>query len=46
LEYLRAKGVTGVELEVDAANGPARELYLGLGFRKVAETVWYEARLN
>ena len=45
MEYLKAKGVDGIELEVDSENVPARELYLKLGFRKVHETVWLEKRL-
>ena len=46
MDYLKAKGVDGIELEVDADNAPAREMYLKLGFEKVASTVWYEKRLN
>ena len=46
MEYLKAKGVAGIELEVDSENTPARELYLELGFRKLSETVWYERRLR
>ena len=40
------QGVDGIELEVDAANPSARELYLKLGFKKVGETVWYEKDLT
>ena len=46
LEHLKARGVDGVELEVDSENVPARDLYLGLGFRKLRENVWYERRLR
>ena len=46
MEYLKAKGVAGIELEVDSENTPARELYLELGFRKLSEAVWYERRLR
>ena len=44
--YLKARGVDGIELEVDADNVPAREMYLKLGFESVATTVWYEKRLD
>ena len=46
LEYLEGNGVARVELEVDAENTPARDIYLGLGFRKVSQTVWYEKGLE
>ena len=46
MDYLNARGVGGIELEVDAANAPAREMYLKLGFERVATTVWYEKRLD
>ncbi len=38
------RGAIFVDLEVDADNTPARELYLNLGFRKVGRSVWYEKR--
>ena len=44
MEYLKAKGVDGIELEVDSSNRHATELYLDLGFKKVNEAVWYERR--
>ena len=44
MRYLSEQGVETVELEVDAENTPARELYLKLGFRKVHHSVWYERR--
>ena len=45
MAYLRDKGVDGVELEVAYENTAARELYQQLGFRKAAESVWYEKKL-
>ncbi len=46
MEHLLSMGVTAVELEVDAENTPARELYLKLGYRKVHHSVWYELKLD
>ena len=46
MDYLRAKGVDGIELEVDAENAPARNLYLSLGFKTLRRTVWYEKSLR
>ena len=46
MRYLKEQGVDGIELEVDAANPSARELYLKLGFVKIGETVWYEKDLK
>ena len=46
MEHLVSKGVNGVELEVDAENTPARELYLKLGYRRVHHSVWYELKLG
>ena len=46
MEHLVSKGVDAVELEVDAENTPARELYLKLGYRKVHHSVWYELNLD
>lgn len=40
------RGASFVDLEVDADNIPARELYLNLGFRKVGRSVWYEKRFR
>ena len=40
------RGASFVDLEVDADNTPARELYLNLGFRKVGSSVWYEKRFR
>jgi ribosomal protein S18 acetylase RimI-like enzyme len=45
MEYLKAKEVDGIELEVDSENAPARTMYLSLGFRKIGQTQWYEKRL-
>jgi len=44
--YLIQQGVQAVELSVDGDNEPAREMYLGLGFRKVGGTLWYERGLQ
>ena len=38
------RGASFVDLEVDADNTPARELYLNLGFRKIGRSDWYEKR--
>ena len=46
IEYLNAKGVDQIELEVDSENLPAKYLYIGLGFRKTGRTWWYEKRLG
>ena len=46
IAYLVERGASFVELEVDAENTPARELYLKLGFRKVGRSVWYEKRFR
>ena len=46
MEYLKSKGVDGIELEVDSENDPARELYLKLGYQKIGQTVWFEKRLK
>lgn len=46
MEHLVSKGVNAVELEVDAENTPARELYLKLGYRRVHHSVWYELKLD
>ena len=46
IAYLVGRGASFVDLEVDADNTPARELYLNLGFRKVGRSVWYEKRFR
>ena len=46
LEYLKAKNVNTIELEVDSENVPARQLYLKLGFWKTQNRLWYEKRLD
>ena len=46
IAYLVERGASFVDLEVDADNTPARELYLNLGFRKVGRSVWYEKRFR
>ena len=45
MQHLLSEGVDAVELEVDAENTPARELYLKLGYRRVHHSVWYELKL-
>lgn len=45
IAYLKSQDVNFIELEVDAENVPARELYLSFGFDKIGQTVWYEKRL-
>ena len=44
MEYLNAKGVDRIELEVDQANSHAVEMYRKLGFVSTGYTVWYEKR--
>ncbi len=46
MEHLASMGVNAVELEVDAENTPARELYLKLGYRRIHHSVWYELKLD
>ena len=46
IDYLKSKGVDGVELEVDSENEPATALYRGLGFRQLGQTNWYERRFQ
>ena len=46
IDYLKSRGVDGVELEVDSENKPATSLYLGLGFRQLGRTNWYEKRFQ
>ena len=46
MEHLKARGVDGIELEVDSDNVPARELYQKLGFQRFQETRWYEKALK
>ena len=46
MEYLKSKGVDGIELEVDSENVAATSLYLGLGFEQVRQTVWFEKGLE
>ena len=46
IAYLVERGASFVDLEVDADNTPARELYLDLGFRKVGRSVWYEKKFR
>ena len=45
IAYLKSLDVIFIELEGDAENVPARELYLSFGFDKIGQTVWYEKRL-
>ena len=44
IEYLKRSGASKVELEVDAENSLARDLYLSVGFHSVGRTLWYEMR--
>ena len=46
MQHLLSEGVDAVELEVDAENTPARELYLKLGYRRVHHSIWYELKLG
>ena len=46
MESLRRRGVDAIELEVDAENVPARELYLKLGYRQAHHSVWHELRFG
>ncbi|MBR61381.1 MAG: hypothetical protein CL904_01805 [Dehalococcoidia bacterium] len=46
INYLSSLKIPKVNLEVDASNMSARELYLSLGFELLEETVWYELNLN
>ncbi len=46
MRYLVSTGVGAVELEVDAENAPARELYRKLGFTRVHHSVWYERKFG
>ena len=45
IDHMLRQGVKAVELSVDSANTPARELYLSLGFQKVGGVLWYERSL-
>ena len=45
ISHMLQQGVRAVELSVDSANTPARELYLSLGFQKVGGVLWYERSL-
>ena len=45
IDHMLRQGVKAVELSVDSANTPARELYLSLGFHKVGGVLWYERSL-
>ena len=46
MAYLKSKGIDTIELEVDSENPAGRRLYLGLGFEKVSDILWYEKRLG
>ena len=46
MDYLQGRGVRYVGLDVDAANCPAIKLYAAVGFKKVQEFHWFEARLS
>ena len=44
--YLQSQGVDSIELTVDEENTQATKNWLSVGFRKVAETRWYERKLR
>ena len=46
MAYLKSKGINAIELEVDSENPAGRRLYLGLGFERVGDILWYEKRLK
>lgn len=46
MNYLTAKGVRAIELEVDEENAAAKEMYLSIGFRKAMQMLWYERALT
>ena len=45
MQYLKSKGISVINLEVDSQNDPAIKIYSKLGFEKVRETTWYEKPL-
>ena len=45
MQYLKSKGVSKINLQVDSQNNHAIKIYSKLGFEKIAETTWYEKSL-
>ena len=46
MRWLASQGVELIELEMDSSNLSAARVYESLGFKKVADTVWFELRLD
>ena len=46
MEYLYSAGVKYIKLDVDGENAAAIGLYRSVGFEKVAEDHWFEARVS
>ena len=46
LRYLRERGVSVIDLEVDGENVSARRIYKDLGFKKMGEQFWYEKDMS
>ena len=46
MRWLASQGVEVIELEMDLSNLSAARVYRSLGFEKVADTVWFELRLD
>ncbi len=46
MQYLNSKAVNYIGLEVDGSNAPGVKLYTSVGFEKVTELHWFEARLS
>lgn len=46
MRWLASQGVEVIELEMDSSNLSAARVYESLGFEKVADTVWFELRLD
>jgi len=46
VDHLYKTGMETIELEVDAANAKAINIYRSLGFNKLTENVWYELKIK
>ena len=46
MSWLASQGIQVIELEMDSSNLSAAKVYESLGFKKVADTVWFELRLG
>ena len=46
MRWLVSQGVEVIELEMDSSNLSAARVYRSLGFKKVADAVWFELRLG